>query len=433
MAAYSLGGQTIIDDDRNVIVGNIEVEPSSNVTAGTIQYNERLGVLRGFDGVEWVTLTEGEQTPNTNAILAWGKNPIGDGTTNDASTPTSITGGYTDWIKVSAGNQHIMAIRADGTAWGWGTNGSGQLGDGSPTNRSVPVSVTGGIKNWIQISASIDHTIGLRADGTAWGWGLNDVGQVGNNDTADVSVPNPVVGNFTDVLQVDAGGIHNALLRTNGTVWCWGEGQDGRLGNGSTQDRSSPVSVLGGITNFIQVSAGFNFTSALRADGTIWCWGRNSKGQLGDGSTTARSSPVPIVGGITDWTQISSGGDAAIEGFTIAIRSDGTAWSWGGNGTGALGNGGSGDRSSPVSVVGGFTDWVQVSAGSAAVLAIRSSGVGFSRHAWAWGDSTDLAMGIGTPIGTVNSPMSVAGGIFDWKELSVGLDNGAGIRSYVPI
>jgi alpha-tubulin suppressor-like RCC1 family protein len=148
--------------------------------------------------------------------------------------------------------------------------------------------------------------------------------------------------------------------------WAWGANISGQLGDNTETDRSSPVSVVGGFTDWVQISAGGDHTAAVRANGTAWAWGNNQFGRLGDNTTTSRLSPVSVVGGFTDWVQISAGGS-----HTTAIRSNGTAWAWGSNLTGQLGDNTVTTKSSPVSVVGGFTDWVQISAGSFHTAAIR--------------------------------------------------------------
>jgi alpha-tubulin suppressor-like RCC1 family protein len=151
-------------------------------------------------------------------------------------------------------------------------------------------------------------------------------------------------------------------------VWTWGAGTQGILGDGTTADKSSPVSVVGGFTDWISANSNGGHNVGLRANGTAWSWGFNTDGRLGDGTTTARSSPVSVVGGFTDWTSVVGGGF-----FSLGIRANGTAWALGGVGGGALGDGTTVSKSSPVSVVGGFTDWIQLSAGNSHSLAIRGS------------------------------------------------------------
>ena len=139
------------------------------------------------------------------------------------------------------------------------------------------------------------------------------------------------MGEFTDWRQVSGGGNHNVAVRANGTVWAWGANTLGPLGDNTTVNKSSPVSVVGGFTDWIQVSAGSNHTVAVRANGSMWTWGYNNRGQLGDATTTARSSPGSVVGGITNWIQVSAAYQS-----TLAVTAGGTARGWGLNTYGHL-------------------------------------------------------------------------------------------------
>ena len=300
---------------------------------------------------------------------SWGVNSagiLGDGTITSRSSPVSVVGEFTDWCQISAGSNHSLAIRTTGTAWSWGDNSSGSLGDGTTTNQSSPVSVVGGFTDWCQISAGDTHSLAIRTNGSAWAWGSNSAGRLGDGTTTDQSSPVSVVGGFADWCQVSAGGSHSLAVRTTGSAWAWGANGAGRLGDGTTTNRSSPVSVVGGFTDWCQVSAGDVHSLALRTNGTAWAWGSNGQGRLGDGTTIDQSSPVSVVGGFTDWCQVSAGSQ-----HSLAVRTTGTAWAWGVNGAGQLGDLTTTSRSSPVSVVGGFTDWCQISAGRCHSLAIR--------------------------------------------------------------
>jgi alpha-tubulin suppressor-like RCC1 family protein len=354
-----------------------------------------------------------------NSSWAWGYNGsgrLGDNTVTDRSSPVSVVGGFTDWIQVSAGIYHSLGVRANGTAWAWGNNTNGSLGDNTTTSRSSPVSVVGGFTDWVQVSAGRYHSLGVRANGTAWAWGRNSSGQLGDNTTTSRLSPVSVVGGFTDWIQVSAGGTHSLGLRANGTAWAWGYNGNGRLGVNTTTSSRSPVSVVGGFTDWIQVSAGGAHSLGVRANGTAWAWGNNTNGRLGDDTATARSSPVSVVGGFTDWIQVSAGGD-----HSLGVRANGTAWAWGLNGQGRLGDNTATARSSPVSVVGGFTDWIQVSAGRYHSLGVRTNGT-----AWAWGFNGNGRLGDNT-VTVRSSPVSVAGGFTDWIQVSAGNGHSLGI------
>ena len=350
-------------------------------------------------------------------LWAWGNNTsgrLGDGTTVSKSSPVSVVGGYSDWVQVSVSN-FGLGVRANGTLWSWGFNSEGSLGDGTTVSKSSPVSVLGGFTDWIQASAGAGQGLGLRANGTLWSWGSNSFGKLGDDTVGNKSSPVSVVGGFTDWVQVSAGDDHVVALRANGTAWSWGYNLYGRLGDGTTVHKSSPVSVVGGFTDWVQVSAGGGNSGGLRSNGTIWTWGSNSGGQLGDNTTTSRSSPVSVVGGFVDWVQVS------ISSTSFGIRSNGSLWSWGSNFSGQLGDNSTTNKSSPVSVVGGFTDWTDVSTG-AGVLAIRANGT-----LWAWGGNTSGQLGDNTTTSR-SSPVSVVGGFTDWVQVDAGTLQSAGIR-----
>ena len=206
----------------------------------------------------------------------------------------------------STGLQFLINDKASSLR-SWGSNGSGRLGDNTILDKSSPVSVVGGFTDWVQVSAG-NHSLGLRSNGTAWAWGPNTNGVLGDNTITNRSSPVSIVGEFTDWTQLSTGEFHSLGIRANGTIWAWGLNSFGRLGDNTTTSRRSPVSVVGGFTDWVQVSAGGAHSFGVRANGSAWGWGLNSSGQLGDNTATNRSSPVSVVGGFTDWIQVSSGG-----------------------------------------------------------------------------------------------------------------------------
>ena len=378
---------------------------------GSMYFVESDGKLYYNFGSVWKNIYLEEKI----AAWAWGTF-TGDGTGTTRTSPVSVIGGYTDWIQVDAGGAHSLGLRADGTAWAWGSGADGRLGDGTVVSRSSPVSVVGGFTDWIQVSGST-HSVGLRANGTAWAWGLSSDGRLGDGTVVSRSSPVSVIGGFTDWIQVNGGSNHSLGLRANGTAWAWGLNTFGRLGDGTVVSRSSPVSVVGGYTDWIQVSGGGANSVGLRANGTAWAWGANDFGRLGDDTAVSRSSPVSVVGGFTDWIQVSAG-----DSHSLGLRANGTAWAWGWGLNGRLGDGTIITRSSPVSVIGGFTDWIQVSAGGSHSLGLRANGT-----AWAWGPGTAGGLGDGTII-TKSSPVSVVGGFTDWIQVSGGSSYGLALR-----
>jgi alpha-tubulin suppressor-like RCC1 family protein len=390
-------------------VADIASLPDATCNKGRLVYVQDRCSYRFSDGTQWTN--DVSSVSSLGVALSWGGatyGRLGDGTTVTKCSPVSVIGGFTDWCQVAGGYQHGVALRTNGTAWAWGRNQLGQLGDGTTINRSSPVSVIGGFTNWCQIVGGYRHTTALRANGTIWSWGSNNYSQLGDGTNISKSSPVSVIGGFTDWCQVSTNaGNHVVALRTNGTLWAWGAGYNGQLGNGNVNTQSSPVSVVGGFTDWSRVSAGGSgFTLAIRTNGTAWTWGNNINGQLGNGTTTTTSSPVSVIGGFTDWCQVSAGWR-----HVIAVRTNGTLWAWGGNAAGALGDGTTVNKSSPVSVIGGFTNWCAASAGARHSLGIRTNGT-----AWAWGENNSGQLGDNTGTAT-SSPISVIGGNTNWYQV----------------
>ena len=266
-----------------------------------------------------------------------------------ALIPTQMYTGTSDrFIQVLGGGSDFLAIKTDNTLWGFGTNTLGQLGDNSTSSRprETPVQVAGG-GQWKQISGGIYNFIGLRTNATAWCWGTNAYGQLGNNTTTDRSSPVSVVGGL-NFAQVSAGTYFAGGITTTGRIYMWGANYYGQLGDGTTIDRGSPVQIAGGGSNWKYLSAGDESAAAVKEDGTLWTWGGNSYGQLGDGTLTNKSSPVTVAGGGTTWKNVS------VKSYsTMAFKSDGSLWAWGYNNFGQLGDGTTSTRSSPISILGG--------------------------------------------------------------------------------
>lgn len=221
----------------------------------------------------------------------------------------------------------------------------------------------------------------------ALSWGDNAFGNLGDGTTTNRDLPGAVNKLGTGVVQVSAGGFHGLALTSNGTVWAWGENNTGELGNGTKTSSTTPVQVTG-LTGVIQVAAGNGFSLALRSDGTVWAWGINTLGQLGNGVISLpRLRPVRVTG-LTGVTKIAAGSD-----FSLALRSDGMVWAWGHNAHGELGNGTIVNSSVPVRVS-NISHVTGIAAGSDASLATRTSSTG--TQVWAWGGNADGQLGDGT-------------------------------------
>jgi len=347
-------------------------------------------------------------------IWAWGSNSVGQlgvETTElcfysftCSTTPVQISG-LTDVTAIGNSgdtmvNGQTIALKDNGTVWAWGSNGYGQLGDGTRTDSFTPVQVcasgeTDPCANFLTDIAVIvsggNHTIMLKNNGMIWAWGSNQYGQLGATTTETCRYNYPCsttplqVSGLTDVTSISAGRDHTIAIKNDGTLWAWGLNSSGQLGNGTRTNSTTPLQVSG-LTDVISISAGRNHTLALKANGTVWAWGSNGYGQLGDGTKNDRSTPVQV-SGFTDVTEIVGGGN-----HTLALKADGTLWTWGWNLYGQLGDGTRNDRSTPVQVS-GLTDVVEIEGGGSHTLALKADGT-----VWAWGDNRFGQLGNATTI-----------------------------------
>jgi alpha-tubulin suppressor-like RCC1 family protein len=345
-------------------------------------------------------------------------------TTGSISTPVTTFAGGTNWKQVSAGDSHTSAIKTDGTLWTWGNGGQGRLGNAQTTNRSTPVTTFAGGTNWKQVSSGTSHTAAIKTDGTLWTWGYGGQGRLGNAtiSLAGVSTPVTTFSGGTNWKQVSCGAAafgHTAAIKTDGTLWTWGFGTNGRLGNAAITDRSTPVTTFAGGTNWKQVSAGDSHTSAIKTDGTLWTWGSGTNGRLGNAVTTGNiSTPVTTFAGGTNWKQVSSGSS-----HTSAIKTDGTLWTWGNGGQGRLGNATLTNRSTPVTTFAGGTNWKQVSAGESHTAAIKTDGT-----LWSWGVGGSGQLGT-NDLSTRVTPVTTFAGGTNWKQVSAGREHTTAIKS----
>ncbi len=330
--------------------------------------------LQDADKTFQVTVTVGPP-PGSLYILAWLSEFGGSGLNDTVSRSSPVQlGSSTNWSTLVTRGNNVAAIKTDGTLWTWGYNVQGQLGLNAIVNISSPVQV-GASTNWSSVSESTFAYCSIKTDGTLWVWGTASSGKLGlNSITVNRSSPTQV-GSATNWSKVVGDyGSRFFALKTDGTLWGWGNNTWGELGLGDRINRSSPTQVAG--TTWNNIWAGRTHVMASKTDNTIWGWGYVAAGSLGNNSIVNRSSPVQVLSTI-DWSKLVLG-----DYFTVGLKSNGTLWSWGGDTYGRLGlNSRNVYRSSPTQI-GSNTTWSNVflEPGSSSPIAIKTDGT-----LWVWG------------------------------------------------
>lgn len=346
-------------------------------------------------------------------VMAWGSNghgQLGDGSTGVNSSFPVSTILLNDVTDISGGNFFTTALKSDGTVWAYGSNATGSLGDNTNTDRFSPVQVLGEggmgyLNDIVAISSSLGlgHSLALKSDGTVWAWGSNNFGQLGDNKVAGGHTPVQVhgednIGFLTNIIQVVAAGEFSLALKDDGTVWAWGINANGNLGNGSASyEIDVPVQVTG-LTNIIKIAGGTDHAMAIKDDGTVWAWGSDVYGELGNNTTDYFYFDEPVEAlGITNAVDIAGG-----QHHTLILTDDGKVWCMGNNMYGQLGDGTNENRLVPTLVT-GLDNVVAIDGGGSSSMALCSDGT-----LWTWGYNGFGELGNGT---TVNSwsPVEVTG------------------------
>ena len=369
----------------------------------------------------------------TPELWTWGtrgQGKLGNNTTSvgDMRTPVTTFAGGTNWKQVDSGYDHAAAIKTDGTLWIWGS--SGVHGTNNSAERQTPVTTFAGGTDWKQVSCGKRSTGAIKTDGSLWVWGNNAYGQLGINNTTERLTPVTTFAggtNWKQVYMVDVGGgrQHTLAIKTDGSLWTWGGNEGGQLGNGFNGDatgRTTPVTTFIGGNDWKTISGGRGYSVAIKTNGTLWVWGGNGSGTLGINSSDdllIRNTPVTTFAGGTTWKQVD---------HTKAIKTDGSLWVWGINDVGQLGINNTTNRLTPVTTFAGGTNWKQVSGGSGFhTEAIKTDGT-----LWVWG--TNTAAGTGGQLGTNDivsrsTPVTTFAGGNDWKQVSGGREHIQAIKS----
>jgi len=359
--------------------------------------NDALVPIRIGTDTDWSMVAAGHShsvaIKTDGSLWAWGANnygQLGNGTASNSLVPVRI-GTENNWAKVSAGSAHTVAIKTDGSLWAWGQNSYGQLGDGTTSTRYSPVRI-GTDNDWVAVACGWFHTLALKSDGTLWSWGYNSYGQLGRQSTSQNFCIPVQIGTETNWNKIAAGWYHSVAIKTSGLLYSWGANDYGQLGKGDTQPRSTPETVNGD-TNWQLVEAGWAHTLAIKTDGTLWAWGNNTYGQLGVSdevnSETMNKKPNRV-GLENNWVAIAAGGQ-----HSLGLRYDGTngtLWSWGSNAYGQLGDGTKTSHSTPQQV-GVATDWKSMGAGSSHAAGIKLDG-----SLWLWGENFSGQLGDGSTV-----------------------------------
>jgi alpha-tubulin suppressor-like RCC1 family protein len=326
------------------------------------------------------------------------------------STPSAVRiADYTLTGAVAAGNNFTLALKTDGTVWAWGYNVSGQLGNNSNANQSSPVQVFQyqpspnppiPLTDVVAIAAGGAHSLAIKRDGSVYAWGWNGNGQLGNNSTANSWVAVQAgPGTLTNVVAIAAGYAHTLAVKSDGTLWVWGSNSSGQLGDGSTTQHNSPFQVTM-LTGVSAVAAGFNHSVVLKTDGatsgTVWTAGDNTSGELGDNTATFETTPVSV---LSDVVSVGAG-----DYYSFAIMSDATAMGWGVDSYGQLGDGSGASPWYFPTVVSTPPLFTQLDGGT-----YHSVGVSADGSAWAWGDGTKIGSSAYTVSSHLLTPQRVAG------------------------
>lgn len=338
-ANYTVCGITLSDSRLLCWGGN----DYGNVGDGTIF--ERAVPTEVFGGhTDWQEISTGQNHTcgirNGNRLYCWGSNSngqLGDNTIINKPIPTEVFGSHNDWLMVSTGFNRTCGIRANNKIYCWGDNEHGAIGDGTTTDRRIPTNhYYDHVDDWDHISTGRYHTCAVRS-GNGRCWGVNWTGGLGDNSTSNERRATQVHGGYTDWVKIEAGFLASCGLRSNGQIYCWGRNVEGVVGDGSYTDRYSPTLIASGFSDWIDITFSWGNACGTRSNGSVYCWGFNEDGRLGINqsyaSLNSTSTPTQLHGASTEWQQISTGTET-----TCGVRNNGELYCWGENDIGELGD-----------------------------------------------------------------------------------------------
>ena len=288
-------------------------------------------------GTDWKIIAAGTYhslaLKNDGTLYTWGVNDtgqLGDTSTTNRNRPAQV--GTDTWKAVAAGESYSLALRSDGTLYAWGTNGNGELGDGTTTQRTTPTQI--GTDVWKAVAVGDNHSLAIKNDGSLHAWGNNRYGQLGDGTTTRRTTPTQI-GTDTDWTVAAAGRYHSLALKSDGTLHAWGRNNRSQLGDGTTTRRTTPIRI-GSDTNWKALAGGEQYSLAIKSDGRLYAWGSNADRQLGINSPTGKTRPSQAAG--TGWDDVA-GKRFGANNYSLALKSDGTLYAWGDNTSGQLGDG----------------------------------------------------------------------------------------------